>query len=152
MAKAPRYDGVTAEMPLPDAARRIVRALVAEVAADVPAVLAAGDVRAVHDLRVALRRLRSAAAAFANCFPKKRWNAFRRDARRLARRLGDVRDADVHLAALRGALGGAAAAERPGIAFALETLVERRRSSLAAFAIELSQFEREAATDMLADG
>jgi hypothetical protein len=64
--------------------------------------------------------------------------------------LGDVRDADVHLAELRAALGGATANEIPGIAFAIETRVATRRAALARFAIELSQFDREALAALLA--
>ncbi|MBD5657597.1 MAG: CHAD domain-containing protein [Candidatus Eremiobacteraeota bacterium] len=106
--------------------------------------------RAVHDMRVAIRRLRSAMTTFGDRFPRKRWRALRDATRRIGRRLGRVRDADVHLAVLRAARGPAAVEERPGIDYAIETLVARRRRALAEFAVELSQFDRDAFAEALA--
>jgi len=142
MAKAPRYDGLTPETTPADAAGAILEPLLAAALREAPAVLREQDVRATHDMRVALRRLRSALETFAACFPAKRVKAQARALRRLARRLGEVRDADVHLAELRAALAGATATETTGIAYAIETLVAARRAALARFAIELSQFDR----------
>lgn len=152
MAKAPPYEGLTAEMPLREAGRSILDALLAAVLEQTPAVLRGDDTRAVHDMRVAIRRLRSALLTFEPCFPERRIRALRHATRRIGRKLGHVRDADVHLAALRGALGGASAGERPGVVYAIDELVARRRTALAEFAIELSQFDRDRFTRMFADG
>ncbi len=149
MAKA-RYDGLTPEMPVGHAARTILRTLLTTMLAEAPGVLR-NDVEATHDMRVAIRRLRTAMDTFADCFPKKRFSEFRDATRRVGRRLGAVRDADVHLAVLRAALGGATETEAPGIAFAIETLGARRRRSLAEFAIEYSQFDRDRFLEMLRD-
>jgi CHAD domain-containing protein len=142
VARAPRYEGVNADTPLRDAARTILRALYEATMANAPAVLRGDDTRAVHDMRVAIRRLRAGLATFEGCFSARRARAMRHATRRIGRKLGPVRDADVHLAALRGTLGGASVGERPGLIFAVETLLARRRSALAEFAIELSQFDR----------
>ena len=150
MAKA-RYDGLTPEMPLGQASRTILHSLLTAMLAEGPGVLR-NDVEATHDMRVAIRRLRTAIATFAEAFPKKRFGEFREATRRVGRRLGAVRDADVHLAVLRAALAGATEAEAPGIAYAIETLGARRRRSLAEFAIEYSQFDREGFLEMLRDG
>ena len=144
MAKAPRYEGLTPQTQPADALRAILGVLYAAMLREAPAVLHEQDVRATHDMRVALRRLRSALETFAAEFARADLRARERALRRLARRLGDVRDADVHLAELRAAFGGATASESPGIAYAIEALVARRRTALARFAIELSQFDREA--------
>jgi CHAD domain-containing protein len=149
VAKA-RYEPLTPEMPIDQAARAIVRALLAAVVNEAPAVLR-NDVKATHDMRVAIRRLRTALATFSSSFPKKRLAAHAGEIRRAARRLGAVRDADVHLAVLRGALGGATEAEMPGVAYAIETLTARRRRALADFAIELSQFDGDAFARLLED-
>jgi len=103
-------------------------------------------------MRVALRRLRSALATFAGVFPPARLRAQERAVRRLSRRLGAVRDADVHLAELRAALGGATADEVPGILYAIESRSAARRSALARFAIELSQFDRDELAALIDDG
>jgi len=150
VAKA-RYDGLAPEMPLGVAARSILRTLVSAVAAEASAALRS-DVEATHDMRVAIRRLRTAMATFGDRFPKKRFQEYRHATRRIGRRLGTVRDADVHLAVLRAALSGATEDESPGIAYAIETLVARRRRALAEFAIEYSQFDRDGFLAMLDDG
>ncbi len=49
----------------------------------------------IHDLRVALRRCRSLAAGYIAIDPDKDWTAMSRAARRLFRRLGEMRDAQV---------------------------------------------------------
>jgi CHAD domain-containing protein len=143
MAKAPRFGGLTPDLPLGEAARSILRQLFDAALAEAPGVLNDHDARATHDMRVALRRLRSGLDAFEHEFPRAPLRLERHALRRLARRLGEVRDADVHLARLRGALAGATAAEAPGIGYAIEASIAQRRSGLAAFAIELSQFDRE---------
>ncbi len=55
---------------------------------------------AVHDMRVALRRLRTALRDLAGVIDDRRVRRIRRDLRRLARRLGEVRDPDVALESL----------------------------------------------------
>ena len=151
MAKAPRYEGLTADTPLGDAARIVMGALLEALLASAPAVLRGEDERSVHDMRVAIRRLRSAMTTFSTRFPRKRWRMLRDATRRVGRRLGAVRDADVHLAALRSARAGAAPAELAGIDYVIDTLVARRRRALAKFAIELSQFDSAAFGEALRD-
>lgn len=55
----------------------------------------AGDVEAVHDLRVATRRLRAALRLFEPLLPKPLADGARRELRRLAKAVGAVRDLDV---------------------------------------------------------
>jgi CHAD domain-containing protein len=150
VAKA-RYDGLTPDMAAGQAGHVILRTLLSAVLAQAPGVLR-NDVEATHDMRVAIRRLRTAMSTFSETLPKKLVADHRRATRRIGRRLGAVRDADVHLAVLRAALTGATEAEAPGIAYAIETLGARRRRSLAEFAIEYSQFDGDGFLAMLTDG
>ncbi len=149
MAKAPRFD-IDPDGPLEAAARTILYSLFTAAFDEAPAVLGGEDVRATHDMRVALRRLRTAMTTFQGCFRERKLARFARLLRRIRRRLGAVRDVDVHLAVLRAALGGATAAESPGIAYALGTLTSRRRRALARFAVELSQFDRSGFVQLIA--
>ena len=73
------------------------------------------DCESIHQTRVACRRLREALKVFAGCFGAKRARRWRRKLRRMARRLGPARDADVQARRLEEALAGARAAHRPGI-------------------------------------
>ncbi len=78
------------------------------------------DADAVHDMRVASRRLRAALDVFADAYPKRPLRQWMRAARRTTRALGRVRDADV-LAAEFSTL--AASARDPGEKLALAYLV-----------------------------
>src|SRR5215207_1130044 len=53
------------------------------------------DIEAVHDMRVGSRRLVAAMKVFAVCFPGYEYELLLRQARRVTRRLGAVRDLDV---------------------------------------------------------
>lgn len=133
------------------AARAILRALLVAIAEEAPAVLRGDDAKATHDMRVAIRRLRSAMDTFEEHFPRKRLRRYARETRRLGRRLGGVRDADVHLATLRQALADASTEERDGIAFALDAVAARRRQHLERFEAEFTQFDRAGLEGMIDD-
>ena len=57
-----------------------------------------GDAEALHDMRVASRRLREALEVFAFCFPVKSYDKLARRARLVTRALGELRNADVAIA------------------------------------------------------
>jgi CHAD domain-containing protein len=66
------------------------------------------DIEALHDMRVASRRLREALRVYAELFPPKKWKKALVDLRRITRALGLVREVDVNLEQLqtwRGQLG-----------------------------------------------
>jgi len=58
---------------------------------------AASDIEAVHQARVASRRLRAALAMFADCFPSGSIKRWRKAIRRVTRGLGPARDQDVQI-------------------------------------------------------
>jgi len=81
----------------------------------------------IHDLRVSTRRLRAALDLWRECAPGKRLDRCRKRLRRLGRRLGSVREADVNLEGLADLARG-----RPSDAIAIEFLAasvarERKR-------------------------
>ena len=59
------------------------------------AVLDSGDREALHDMRVAARRLRAILLIFRECFPKKKFKKNDEILKRLIRSLGAVRESDV---------------------------------------------------------
>ena len=85
-----------------------------------------GDGEALHDFRVALRRLRSLLRAYrpwlGGALPRKRM----RKIGKLARRSGPARDAEVQLAWLRVQQAGVSDTERPGVQWLLDHLSVRR--------------------------
>lgn len=83
--------------------------------ATLPASIAGEDIEAVHDTRVASRRLRAAMDAGAPCFPGRWYRPLHAAARDLTSALGAVRDRDVLLQAFGAERDAAPAAEAPGI-------------------------------------
>jgi triphosphatase len=132
----------------------------AQIAANRAGVLRCEDPEYLHQLRVGLRRLRSALRAFRALLPKKEAERVARRTRRVMRKLGDARDWDVFVAwlqseeaprALRHAArrqrDGAKASARIAISrLALEPLAAKRHSKPAkAFAAaSLRRLERQA--------
>jgi Ppx/GppA phosphatase family/CHAD domain len=82
----------------------------------------AGDIDAVHDMRVASRRLRTMLDTFAPCFVPDAVRNLRRALKRIARALGEVRDADVALESLHVQLEEA----EPELVLALNKLIASR--------------------------
>ncbi len=78
-----------------EAARRIAAACLAHAQANEAGVLASADIEFVHQLRVALRRLRSALRLFRGALPPGEDAAFAEDLRWAASVLGRCRDWDV---------------------------------------------------------
>ena len=70
----------------------------AQIAANRAGVLRSEDPEYLHQLRVGLRRLRSALRAFRDLLPKKEAERLARRTRRVMRKLGDARDWDVFVA------------------------------------------------------
>ena len=93
---------------LHDGFRRIVGSGFAHLLANVPATIA-GDAEGLHQMRVALRRLRSALALFKPLLEPYAAARFTAECTRLGRIFGDARDLDVFV------LETLAAAERDGV-------------------------------------
>ena len=127
--KARRVKGLDPGAPLADAAERIVRVRLDELHSFVPAALDPAEVEALHDLRIAAKRLRYVLEVTAPCFGPYAAVAARR-AKAVQDVIGEVHDCDVMLprvaaeietlraadaAALR-ALAGDAQSLHPGLA------------------------------------
>jgi inorganic triphosphatase YgiF len=115
-----------------EAARRIAAACIAHAQANEAGVLDSADIEFVHQLRVALRRLRSALRLFREALPPGEEAAFADDLRWAASVLGRCRDWDVFvtetLAPLVAAQGDAAAG-RAVLARARARQLEARRAA-----------------------
>jgi CHAD domain-containing protein len=92
---------VEPDEPYRTAGARIVRVRARELFDHVEGVLDTRDIERVHDMRVASRRLRAVLEIFAPCFPASEFKGVLRDVKQLADALGERRDPDVHIDALR---------------------------------------------------
>ncbi len=90
----------------------------------------AGEVEAIHSMRVAIRRLRVALGNFAVCLPGEDRKRLRTRLENLANALGGVRDLDVMIAALESNLPIRFDEDRPAISAWMRRLKSRRRGRL----------------------
>jgi CHAD domain-containing protein len=123
MAKARPIPGLAEDDSYAVAAAKVVAVRAAELANHSTGVLDMTDIEGVHRLRVATRRLRAALEVFEPCFPRKPWKRALREVKRLADALGERRDRDVAISALREFAAAADQRDLPGI----ESLIERLR-------------------------
>ena len=112
--------------PLRAAARRVVAARASDLAGIAPGAVGASDPEALHDVRVAVRRLTSALDVFADGLEEVPRRSARRMLRRDAEPLGRARDRDVQIALVRRFLTTARSGEQAGIAHVLEMLARER--------------------------
>ena len=100
MARA-RDIELSAQEPYAEAAAKTISIRAEELCEHSKDVLDIGDIERLHDMRVATRRLRAALEVFEPCFPRKPYRRALRDVKRLADALGERRDRDVTIKAMR---------------------------------------------------
>ncbi|MGC4108283.1 MAG: CHAD domain-containing protein [Thermomicrobiales bacterium] len=96
-----------------------MRALIAERWREVWKTMPSGkklaDPEAIHDVRVASRRLRAAMDVATDAFPKPWYRRLHKEAKQITGEFGALRDADVMLATLRTQRASTPDAEHPGL-------------------------------------
>ncbi len=89
--------GVLADDPMSEAGRKVLRFHFERMLEHEAGTRLGEDIEALHDMRVATRRMRSAIRIFQPYFKRKRIKPFQKGLRRTGRALGRVRDFDVSL-------------------------------------------------------
>ena len=84
-----------------DAAYRVLQRNLNRLVWDEPGTRLGADPERLHDMRVAVRRMRSALRVFGKALPERRVTSLNAELKWLAGALGDVRDLDVYLENLR---------------------------------------------------
>jgi CHAD domain-containing protein len=120
--------------PLRVAARRVIAVRAADLAAIAPGAVGSEDPEALHDVRVAVRRLTSALDVFADGLDDEPRRRARRMLRRDAEPLGAARDLDVQIALVRKFLKSARTSEQAGVAHVLDLLATERAEAEAELA------------------
>ncbi len=87
-----------------------------------------GDVEAVHDMRVATRRMRAMLEVLMVVYEQRTVERLRKGLKRLAAALGVVRDADVWIEAVEAYGAGRSPEEQADLTPLIQTLVEQRAS------------------------
>src|SRR5438270_82190 len=121
MAASKWIKDLAPDMPVEDAARRVLTARLEMVHEYLPLALHEPDKdpEHVHQLRVGTRRSRAALDIFACCLPRKVLKTAQKGLKRLRRAAGEARDWDVFLAALGEREAAATARQLPGLDFLL---------------------------------
>ncbi len=88
---------LSSEITTKEAFRIIGNGCLRQLIANEPAMIA-GDVEALHQMRVALRRLRAAISAFSNVVADSEWRGIKAELRWITGELGPARDLDVFIA------------------------------------------------------
>src|SRR5882672_7212291 len=112
--------------PAPGAARRIALTLLDAASAARERLTDANDAEALHDFRVAMRRLRSTLRAYQAQLDAVVPAKLRRRLRDLARATGEARDVEVQISWLERQRNELAPARRAGVPWLLARLTERR--------------------------
>ncbi|MDO8847348.1 MAG: CHAD domain-containing protein [Coriobacteriia bacterium] len=135
--------GVSARTPLAEAAPALLLAKAEPLFALEEAARSGADADAVHDMRVASRRLREAMRLLEPLYPRREFRAWYRRVRRITRALGPVRDSDVFIedfAKLGSRVGGEG---KRAVAFMIGYRFGRREHELAALNAELGHLDLE---------
>lgn len=135
-------DGVEPKTPVGRAAGRILIERAQPLFALEPKVLSGEDMDAVHDMRVASRRVREALALFAPIYPSKESRRWQKVVGKVTSSLGAVRDADVLIDALTAlAAGSRSAEERVALAYLTGLQQGERAHRLARMARGVSRLD-----------
>lgn len=127
---------------LDDAVTAIISNTLAQFTANWACLRESDEPESIHQMRIALRRMRCALSMFNRALPNAGFGGLRDDAGRLASAFGPVRNADaIRISALQGPL---ASAECPQNSDALRGIMEKRR--IAAYASARSEIESLAVT------
>ena len=142
--KARKVKALDCEAPLGDNAQRIVAVRLDELCAFVPRALDPGEVEALHDMRIAAKRLRYVLEVTEPCFGPYAAEA-RKRTKELQDLLGEIHDCDVlvpKILAIRGELP-VEHADRPGLKALVEERAGRRAGLFAEFLDFWTRLERE---------
>jgi len=102
------------------------------------------DIEAVHKMRVASRRLRAAFDAFESCADPKSFKKVNRRVKKLADRLGTVRDTDVMVSGLHTYLQEVTSEEQAGVQWLIDRLDIYHQQEEQALAAELQTLDEDA--------
>ncbi len=99
------------------------------------------DIEAVHKMRVADRRLRAALDAFESCANSKSFKKINRQVKKLADRLGTVRDTDVMISGLRADSQDLSGEELAGVQWLIDRLDTYHRQEQQSLDAELQSLD-----------
>jgi len=149
MAKPIRIKGLSRRMPVARAASRVLGEVLLDLLRRIPEARNGESKKAIHDLRVAVKRFREAFRLFRPVLRRKAFRRHREWIEDLNDALGKVRDHDVALARLRKLIDGLAEPP-PSVAALLARLESERLGAIEALEAFLRRLQLEGAPAQLA--
>ncbi len=140
MAKS-AYD-IAPDATFIEAAHTSLRQQLDEMLSNLEGTRAGDDIEALHDMRVASRRLRAALSVFAAAFPPKPFAVTEKEVARVTDALGAVRDADVQIEFMQGLENTASESEQVGLRAFREHLQKGRDKERVLLIKELNRLEK----------
>jgi len=137
VAKALPIPGLNGQISYAHAAALTIEVRSEELFAHSEGVLDTGDIKRLHAMRVATRRLRAVLEFYAPCLPKEQLRPALKEVRRLADALGARRDPDVELKALTQFADAVGPQDRPGVQRFIEGTRRQQAEANADLAIAL---------------
>ena len=150
MAKPIRIKGLLRRTPVARAASRVLRDVLVDLLEKIPEARSGESKKAIHDLRVAVKRFREAFRLFRPVLKKKTFRKHREWIEDLNDALGEVRDRDVALSRLRKLTAGLAEPPR-SVAALIERLESERLAALEALDAFLKRLHLESVPAQLAE-
>jgi CHAD domain-containing protein len=124
MAKAKKIPFLDPNKPLEECVKKILRTRFEEMVSYEQGTVDGSDIEALHDMRVASRRVQAVLRIFRGLYHKKKFKAEYNELRTLIRTLGEVRDYDVFIDKLEKLKAGFPEADNR----AIELLIIRKKS------------------------
>jgi CHAD domain-containing protein len=121
--------GIQPQDPLAEAGRKVMRYHFAQMLEHEEGTRLGEDIEALHDMRVATRRLRAAFEVFADAFEPGVLKPHLKGLRATGRSLGQVRDLDVFMEKAQAYLATLPEEERQGMAPLLEAWQDKRQAA-----------------------
>lgn len=140
MAKS-AYD-IAPDATFIEAAHTSLRQQLDEMLSNLDGTRGGDDIEALHDMRVASRRLRAALSVFAAAFPPKPFSVTEKEVARVTDALGAVRDADVQIEFMQGVEANAPESEKVGLRAFTEHLQKGRDKERVLLIKELNRLEK----------
>lgn len=142
MAKSP-YD-IAPSATFIEAAHTSLRQQLLEMMSHLSGTRQGDDIEALHDMRVASRRLRAALSVFAAAFPPKLFAVTEKEVAKTTDALGAVRDSDVQIAFMQAAIDAAPESEKVGLSAFASHLQSERDQQRVLLVKELNRLEKSA--------
>jgi CHAD domain-containing protein len=121
--------GVEPDDPMSEAGRKVLRFHFQRMVHHEPGTRMGEDIEALHDMRVATRRMRAAFRVFGDQYEAKATAPYLKGLKQTGRALGPVRDLDVFRAKIQTYLHGLPEAQQGGMDSLLQVLEERREAA-----------------------